>query len=102
MSTIVMSSNRPYLLRAMYDWIADNGMTPYILVDAAAPGVDENVGRHAVVGDPFVHRPQQIGAIGTHHDRGHGRGSKLLSWFGGIASLSLHAVRAGHRHERAK
>jgi stringent starvation protein B len=40
MSTIVMSSNRPYLLRAMYDWIADNGMTPYILVDAAAPGVD--------------------------------------------------------------
>ncbi len=40
MSTIVMSSNRPYLLRAMYDWIADNGMTPYILVDAAAPGVE--------------------------------------------------------------
>ena len=37
MSTIVMSSNRPYLLRAMYEWIADNGMTPYILVDAAAP-----------------------------------------------------------------
>ena len=34
-----MTSNRPYLLRAMYDWIADNGMTPYILVDAAAPGV---------------------------------------------------------------
>ena len=40
MSTIVMTSNRPYLLRAMYDWIADNGMTPYILVDAGAPGVD--------------------------------------------------------------
>ena len=39
MSTIVMSSNRPYLLRAMYEWIADNGMTPYILVDAAAPDV---------------------------------------------------------------
>lgn len=35
-----MSSNRPYLLRAMYDWIVDNGLTPYILVDAAAPGVD--------------------------------------------------------------
>ena len=39
MTTIVMSSNRPYLLRAMYEWIADNGMTPYILVDAAANGV---------------------------------------------------------------
>ncbi|MGA9333312.1 MAG: ClpXP protease specificity-enhancing factor [Rudaea sp.] len=34
-----MTSNRPYLLRAMYDWISDNGLTPYILVDAAAPGV---------------------------------------------------------------
>ncbi|MBS0456129.1 MAG: ClpXP protease specificity-enhancing factor [Proteobacteria bacterium] len=34
-----MTSNRPYLLRAMYEWINDNGMTPYILVDAAFPGV---------------------------------------------------------------
>lgn len=34
-----MSSNRPYLLRALYEWIADNGMTPYLLVDAAAPGL---------------------------------------------------------------
>ena len=34
-----MTSNRPYLIRAMYEWINDNGMTPYILVDAAHPGV---------------------------------------------------------------
>lgn len=34
-----MSSNRPYLLRAMYDWITDNGLTPYLLVDAHQPGV---------------------------------------------------------------
>jgi stringent starvation protein B len=40
MTSISMSSNRPYLLRAMYDWISDNGLTPYILVDATAPGVD--------------------------------------------------------------
>lgn len=38
-STQVMSSNRPYLLRAMFDWVNDNGMTPYILVDAAVAGV---------------------------------------------------------------
>ena len=37
-STVTMTSNRSYLLRAMYDWISDNGLTPYILVDAAAPG----------------------------------------------------------------
>lgn len=34
-----MTSNRPYLLRAIYDWISDNGLTPYILVDAEQPGV---------------------------------------------------------------
>jgi stringent starvation protein B len=34
-----MTSNRPYLLRAIYDWINDNGFTPYILVDAGRPGV---------------------------------------------------------------
>lgn len=30
----LMTSNRPYLLRAMHEWIVDNGMTPYLLVDA--------------------------------------------------------------------
>jgi len=35
-----MTSNRPYLLRALYEWITDNGLTPYILVDAQAQGVD--------------------------------------------------------------
>ncbi len=34
-----MTSRRPYLLRAMYAWIADNGMTPHLLVDATRPGV---------------------------------------------------------------
>lgn len=34
-----MTSNRPYLLRAIYDWISDNDLTPYILVDATKPGV---------------------------------------------------------------
>ena len=35
-----MTSNRPYLLRALYEWISDNGMTPHILVDAAFGGVE--------------------------------------------------------------
>ena len=34
-----MSSNRPYLLRAIYDWITDNNLTPYMLVDATVNGV---------------------------------------------------------------
>ena len=35
-----MTSNRPYLLRALYHWIDDNRMTPHILVEAAHEGVD--------------------------------------------------------------
>jgi stringent starvation protein B len=38
-SSIVMTSNRPYLLRALHAWISDNGLTPYLLVDAAIEGV---------------------------------------------------------------
>lgn len=34
-----MTSNRPYLLRALYQWIGDNSMTPHLLVDATREGV---------------------------------------------------------------
>jgi stringent starvation protein B len=34
-----MSANRPYLIRAFYEWIVDNDCTPYLVVDAVAPGV---------------------------------------------------------------
>ncbi|TNF05432.1 MAG: ClpXP protease specificity-enhancing factor [Gammaproteobacteria bacterium] len=35
-----MTSNRPYLIRAFYDWIVDNQCTPYMVVDAYFPGVE--------------------------------------------------------------
>lgn len=34
-----MNSSRPYLLRALLDWICDNALTPHLLVDAALPEV---------------------------------------------------------------
>jgi len=34
-----MTSSRPYLIRAIYQWIADNGMTPHLLVDVSVDGV---------------------------------------------------------------
>lgn len=36
---MAMTSSRPYLVRALYDWIVDNGMTPHLVVDAQAEGV---------------------------------------------------------------
>ncbi|WIO75657.1 ClpXP protease specificity-enhancing factor [Porticoccaceae bacterium LTM1] len=35
-----MSSNRPYLIRAFYEWILDNDCTPYVVVDAYYQGVE--------------------------------------------------------------
>jgi len=35
-----MRSNRPYLLRAFFDWIVDNDCTPYVVVDAHHAGVE--------------------------------------------------------------
>ena len=34
-----MTSSRPYLVRALYQWIIDNGMTPHLLVDARGDSV---------------------------------------------------------------
>ncbi len=34
-----MTSSKPYLVRALYDWILDNEATPYILVDTTLTGV---------------------------------------------------------------
>lgn len=34
-----MTSSRPYLIRALYEWIVDNQFTPFMLVDAASDDV---------------------------------------------------------------
>ncbi|WNW11702.1 ClpXP protease specificity-enhancing factor [Pseudomonas sp. DTU_2021_1001937_2_SI_NGA_ILE_001] len=34
-----MNSSRPYLIRALYEWIVDNDCTPHILVNAEYPSV---------------------------------------------------------------
>lgn len=34
-----MTPSRPYLVRALNDWILDNDMTPYIVVDVGVQGV---------------------------------------------------------------
>ncbi len=35
-----MTSNRPYLVRALNEWILDNQLTPFLLVDASVKGVE--------------------------------------------------------------
>jgi len=35
-----MTSNKPYLIRALYEWLVDNDATPYIMVDTTHSGID--------------------------------------------------------------
>lgn len=35
-----LTPTRPYLARAIYEWICDNNLTPYLLVDATRPYTD--------------------------------------------------------------
>ncbi|MDX3773445.1 ClpXP protease specificity-enhancing factor [Chromatiaceae bacterium AAb-1] len=57
-----MTANRPYLLRAFYEWIVDNNCTPYLVVDATYP--------HVTVPQQFVQNGQIVlntspGAVGN-------------------------------------
>lgn len=49
---MAMTSSRPYMIRALYEWIVDNECTPYILVDAHGQGVQ--------VPQQFVNKDGQI------------------------------------------
>jgi len=35
-----MTSSRPYLIRAIHEWILDNGLAPHLLVNALVSGVE--------------------------------------------------------------
>jgi stringent starvation protein B len=52
MSDVPLKSRRPYLLRAMHEWISDNQQTPHIVVDASLQGVD--VPRQYVQGGKII------------------------------------------------
>ncbi|WP_232424225.1 ClpXP protease specificity-enhancing factor [Imhoffiella purpurea] len=47
-----MTSSKPYLIRAIYEWILDNRMTPHLVVDANYP--DASVPQEFVDGGRIV------------------------------------------------
>lgn len=57
-----MTSNKPYLIRAFYDWISDNDLTPYIVVDINVYGVLVPM---AFVNDGQIVLNISAGAVGT-------------------------------------
>ena len=39
-----MNSSRPYIIRAIYEWIVDNGCTPHLLVGGVATDIVVPIG----------------------------------------------------------
>lgn len=57
-----MTSNKPYLVRAFYDWISDNQLTPYIVVDVNVYGA---LVPQAYVSDGQIVLNISAGAVGS-------------------------------------
>ncbi|HEY5851000.1 MAG TPA: ClpXP protease specificity-enhancing factor [Lysobacter sp.] len=92
-----MTSHRPYLLRALYEWIADNGMTPHLLVDAARPAVQVPV--HAVKDGKIV---LNIAERAVSHLEMGNDAIRFSARFGGVSypvSVPVQAVLAIYARE---
>jgi stringent starvation protein B len=75
-----MTSNRPYLIRALYEWIVDNDLTPHLLVNAIANRV--------VVPEQFVKDGRIVLNIGPNAVRGLEMGNDEIAFgarFGGMS-----------------
>ena len=75
-----MTSNRPYLIRALYQWLLDNDLTPHLLVNAEVEEV--------VVPGQFVDNGRIVLNIGPDAVRGLDLGNERILFnarFGGSA-----------------
>ena len=95
-----MTSNRPYLLRGLYEWIIDNGLTPHLVVDAEHPSatvpqafVDD--GRIVLNVAPEAVQALQLGNDSIRFSARFG-GSPFAVEFSPQAVLGVYARENGH------
>ncbi|MFO1400247.1 MAG: ClpXP protease specificity-enhancing factor [Steroidobacteraceae bacterium] len=75
-------SRRPYLLRAMHEWMSDSGFTPHVIVDAGRPGAEVpqayvkdgkivlnlswSATQHLVMGNDWIEFDARFGGVAQH------------------------------------
>lgn len=75
-----LSPTRPYMARAIYEWIVDNNLTPYLLVDATRP--------NTMVPEQFIQDGQIVLNIVPHAVHALNIGNDAISFsarFGGVS-----------------
>ena len=84
-----MNSSRPYIIRAIYEWIVDNDCTPHLLVEVDHEGVD--------VPQTYVTDGQIVLNISPNAVVGLEMGNDLVVFngrFGGVATDIVVPIRA--------
>lgn len=95
-----MSSSRPYLIRALYEWILENDCTPYVLVNADYPQTS--------VPDTFVEAGQIVLNLSPNAIRHLEMDNDRISFdgrFGGVAQqvwIPAQAVMAIYARENGQ
>jgi len=95
-----MTSSRPYLIRAIYEWLVDNGMTPYLLVST------EN--QDVVVPEQFIQDGKIILNVAPQAVMGLRLGNERVEFnarFSGQAmdvSVPIYAVQAIYSRENGR
>ena len=92
-----LTPRRPYLLRAFYDWLLDNQLTPHLVVDVTLPGVSVPL-EYARDGQIVLNiAPRAVGALELSNDE-----VSFNARFGGIprqVSVPMAAVLAIYARE---
>lgn len=95
-----MTPSKPYIMRALYEWIVDNECTPYMLVAAEAPGV--------VVPEGFAEQGQLVLNLSPSAVRNFVMGNEAVSFearFSGVPHqlfVPLYAVLAVYAQENGQ
>lgn len=95
-----MTSLKPYLIRSVYEWIVDNGLTPYLLVNA--------VNNRGNLPEDYIEdgkiilnlRPQAVEALSLGNEA-----IEFNARFGGkpmLVAVSVNAVMAIYAKENGK
>ena len=92
-----LSPRRPYLLRAFYEWLLDNQLTPHLVVDVTLPGVQVPM-EYARDGQILLNiAPRAVGNLELANDE-----VRFNARFGGVprqVSVPLAAVLAIYARE---
>ncbi|OGO91909.1 MAG: ClpXP protease specificity-enhancing factor [Coxiella sp. RIFCSPHIGHO2_12_FULL_44_14] len=95
-----MNSSKPYLLRAVYEWLTDNQLTPYIMVDVLFPGVE--------VPERFVEDGKIILNIEDHAVKHLSLGNDIVEFDARFSGISHHihipvpAIKAVYAFENGR